>query len=198
MLGVADVRTVLRAAQMNDVDVLLMFDVDDVTTRRGVKAKSAGFSVWDTWNGREIFRLPPVSYLKRENSRNDPLYRDPVELAAERFGEFLARELQPQPLPASLQPELAERRVMALAKLQRENPLPLLSEIKFYRQLDLVSVQQQLAAYQMLLGTEAGAELLAGTAAERRQAIEKWIPDIRLQVADASRRASSRVVERDE
>jgi hypothetical protein len=197
-LCVADLQTVLKAARIHDVDVVLMFNVEDKTTRRGMKAKSVGLSVWDTWNRREIFNQSPINYLRRENSRLDPLYRDPVERAAERFGQFVARQLRPVPLPESLKPELAGRRVVALSKLQRDNPLPLLSEIRFYRQLDLVTVEQQLAAYQSLLGAKAGTELLAGSAAEKRQAIAKWIPDIRLQVADASRRATSNVVDRDE
>jgi hypothetical protein len=187
VLGMADVRTMVRAALLNDVDVVFMFDVDEKTTRSGAKSKSAGFSVWDVWNNREIFKLPAVNYLRRKHAQDDPLYRDPVEMAAERFAEFLETELRGEPLPSALRPEIALRRVESLSKLRRDNPLPLLSEMKFYRDAGLISVEQLLTGYTGLLGTTPGTELLAGSATEKQQAIAGWIPDLQLQLADRPR-----------
>ncbi len=159
MLGVGHVRTLLRAAQLNDVDVVLMFDVEEKTTRSGTRSKSVQFSVFDVWSGREVLKTAGVNYLRRKNQQNDPLYRDPIDLTAERFADFLVDDLSPETIPSEIQPEHAARRVAALAAQRRENPLALLSEMKLYRQLELISVQQLMDAYQQLLGTTAGGRI---------------------------------------
>jgi hypothetical protein len=180
VLGVAPARRLVRAAQLADIDLLLLFDVQDKTTSSGLQSKSVQFSVWDTWTSREVFKAPRVNYLRRRHTRTDPLVRDPIDLTAESFAVFIREQLRPEPIPEALKSTHAARRVMQLAHLKRDNPLPLLSEIKFYRSRGLVGVDELLQAYQALLGSKSGSELLAGTIEEKRSALAPWIPDLQL------------------
>jgi hypothetical protein len=105
----------------------------------------------------------------------------------------LAEELAPQPIPTELRAEHAQRRLEMLARMRRDNPLPVLSEMKLYRELDLVSVQSLMQAYSAVLESEkAGTELLAGTMDEKRSAIKRWIPNLEAELAQAAARRATR------
>ena len=67
ILGVADPRTLLRAAQIDEIDVLLIFDVEEKTTRSGTKSKAAEFIVLDVWSGRDLLNVRRINYLRRKN-----------------------------------------------------------------------------------------------------------------------------------
>jgi hypothetical protein len=175
VVGTAPARRLVRAAQLTDVDLLLLFDIQEKTTRSGALSKSVQFAVWDTWGAREVFKTPRINYLRLRHAEPDPLFRDPIDAAAAEFGEFVREQLRPEPLPAALTAERAAKRIVQLAELQRDNPLPLLSEMKFYRQCGLATAEQLLSGYQNLLGAEAGAALLAGTEEEKRAVLARWV-----------------------
>jgi hypothetical protein len=190
-LGLGDRRTVIRAALQRQVDVLLMFDVEEKTTRNSQKSKTVVFTLLDTWNGRELIRSREVNYLKRQLARAEPLYEDPLEKIVAEFDRMLSDQLRPEPLPAALRSEQAARRVGQLARMNHLDRLAVLGEIHFYRELELISVQQTIAAFEAVLGSGQGGNLLAGTTTERRLALDRWIPKPLLGVAQ---RADQRAV----
>ena len=197
-LGLANYRTILQAALKEDVDVVLMFSVDERTTRSGKKSKTVSFSVRDAWTGREIQRESRLNYLQHETNRTDPLYEDPIDKIAAQFQSVLLEELKPGPFPQELRSDVASRRVAALAKLNHPDPLPVLAEMKLYRLLNLVSVQELLDACQSILESKTGTELVAGTMDEKRAAIESWIPDLRMELSEQARRQAARAADNDD
>jgi urease gamma subunit len=197
-LGLANYRTILQAALKEDVDVVLMFSVDERTTRSGKKSKTVSFSVRDAWTGREIQRESRLNYLQHETNRTDPLYEDPIDKIAAQFQSVLLEDLKPGPFPQELRSDVASRRVAALAKLNHPDPLPVLAEMKLYRLLNLVSVQELLDASQSILESKTGTELVAGTMDEKRAAIESWIPDLRMELSEQARRQAARAADNDD
>lgn len=181
VIGEGSRNTLIRAARQLHVDVLLYFDVNERSTRNNKKSKSVAFSVIDVWRGKDL--LPPleINYLKRQLAKenSNALYEDPVDEIAEKFRRLLTDKLQPEPIPVALRETHAKKRVVSLARRPVTDPLSVLAEVKLYRDLDLLSVQDQMTAYQMILDDEtAGTELLAGEPEEKQNAIREWIPII--------------------
>ena len=129
-----------------------------------------------------------MNYLRRKHARTDPLYRDPLDVAVDDFRHFLSSELAPEPIPREIQPKHALHRATALANTRRDNPLPILAEIKLYRDQNLLEVKDLVAAFQQVIGPAAGLELVAGTAAEKQEAIAEWIPRLDLDREALARR----------
>ena len=179
VIGEGDRNTLIRAAMQAQVDVLLYFDVSERATRTNKKSKSVKFSVIDVWRGRDLLAPQEVNYLRREMADTNALYEDPIDKIAENFRRFLTDKLRGEPIPPALRETHAKKRVVSLARRRVPDPLSVLAEVKFYRDAGLLSVQDQMTAYQQILRNEAaGTELLAGGPNERQTAIREWIPVI--------------------
>ncbi|MCA9151352.1 MAG: hypothetical protein KDA92_18700, partial [Planctomycetales bacterium] len=190
--GVANLTTLQQACLLNQFDVLLMFRVEERKTRSGIDVKSVKFSVYDVWTNRQLLREHSINYLKRERDSASPLYKDPIRDIVRAFGTLLDDEFSPRPIPAGLRPEHAERRSKDLAQQRHPNPLALLAEIKLYRDADLITAQQMLSAVEQLMDSGQAIALLAGTPAERIDAIDRWIPRPQLTVARQGARGSDK------
>lgn len=175
----------LRQAALRDaLDVLLHFEVEERrSSRGGTEATTVSLNVIDVWTGQVLMKSSRINYLKRDRSRTEPLFADPVEEAAREMDELLVKRLRPRDIPTELRATHAEKRVTQLTKVRREYPLPVLCEIKFYRDANLISASQALAAFQSLLGPSPGTELLVGTIEERQEALRPWLPRMKSYVA---------------
>ncbi len=182
----------LRQAALRDaMDVLLHFEVEERRSARGgTEATTISLNVIDVWTGQALLKSSRINYLKRERGRSEPLFVDPVEEVARDLDELLAKRLRPRAIPSELRSSHAEKRVQQLAKIRRDHPLPMLCEIKFYRDSNLITASQALAAFQALVGQAAGTELLAGTQEERYEALRPWLPRMKSYVAQARAAAS--------
>jgi hypothetical protein len=54
--------------------------------------------------------------------------------------------------------------------------LPVLVEIHYYEARKLITTEQLVQAYQRLLGDGPGAKLATGTADQRKDVIDRWLP----------------------
>ena len=176
-LGMGTAQEMRKVAQRNFVDVLLLFDIEERRgNQTGVESQTISLTVLDVWTGQPLLKGDRINYLKRERSRNEPLFQDPVEKVAREMDELLTKRLRPEPIPVELRASHAAKRVAGVVKLRRENPLPILSEIKFYRDANLLTASQYVEAIGTVTGSESATELVAGTPAERKEALREWLP----------------------
>ena len=188
-IGAGKRNIIIRAANMSYVDVVLMFEVDERETRNGSNNHRVTFSVIDSWRNKDILANQRVSYLERDRESSNPLYKDPLKKISARFARLLKEGLSPQPIPTQLRAVHAEQRVKSLAKRKRQATLAVLSEIKFYRMVGLVSTSDVMDAFQSSVGGPGGTELLAGTPTEKRRAIDEWIPQLSRNALETASRA---------
>lgn len=179
-LGVADQRTLEQVARRELIDCLVVFLVEQRTPRRGKDYKVASFRVLDTFARRPLYESDRISYLRREQSLRDPLFKDPIDDVVFDLEELVAKQLQPNPIPSQLQPAHASRRVQQLSRVTDDLQLLALSEMRFYQRSNLVSLQDLLIAFQTVTDENTGLTLLAGSPSAKRDLLDDWLPSVRL------------------
>jgi hypothetical protein len=80
-------------------------------------------------------------------------------------------------LPAGLTAEVAAKRVAALAAEKHDNPLPVLAEARMYHIKGLLEESALFAAYEQILGVDAGRLLATGTEEDKIKALSQWLPE---------------------
>ena len=188
-LGAGDVSTITRVADERNIDVLMLFTVQDRAVTRGTNVnKYVSLKCFDVANRRSLYESSTISYARREKRRTtDLLYKDPVTLTLVAVERLIQERLQPKPIPPDLRAKHAAARAKQLARNGRLNRLRSASEVKLYHQLELLSMQQALSAYKSLIGEEAGLTILAGDPAKRRAALADFMPRIQLPDPDGRR-----------
>ncbi len=188
-LGVASRNTLQVVAKRQNVDVLIIFGIEERVSRGGREIREARLRLLDPMTRRELMVSPVINSVKRKEGLGTPLYKDPVDLAQRKFESLISHQLQPQVIPAALRPKHAAKRVSSFRLASDDSPLKALSEIRFYHRRDLLKVDQALAAYQALLGDETGLHLLAGKPQQRADDLQRWMPSVRI-AEQPPRRAS--------
>ncbi len=188
-LGAADSSTLQQVARREGVDCLVLFVVEERLPRRSASFHVVSVNVIDVVGRRPLYEGPRISYLRRQQAGQDPLYEDPIPQVALELEELVTQKLRPQPIPAQLQPRHAARRVRQLSRTSGDPRLAALSEMRFYQRNDLISLQQLLTAFQTVLGTDPGLALLAGSPTAQREALAEWLPRIRSRPIPIPRRS---------
>ena len=170
-LAAAREAVLLAAARREGVDVLLIVD-----WRNAGHKWSAGLTLIDVVRGERLLSLPRVTSTALEESRTNPLAANPLVKTIRDLDEYLEENLVMEPLPEQLQPRHVVRRFDALAAGGEENPLRNLAEMRFYSERGLADPAQLLLAYQSLIGTKAGSELMLGDADVKVRLLKPWLP----------------------
>jgi len=175
--GIEDRNPMIVAGKSDGFDVLIVFDVQTRTTR-GSLYNSTSLRVINLDSENVLYASEPMVNIRVETFRKNPVGKDPVDEEIDKFFALVDKQFRPEPLPSAIKPEHAAGRVLTLLEQQYENPLPVLTEIRFYHEMKLLTDEQLLYAYQKLLGEQAGAKLIEGTSLEKAQAIGQWIPEV--------------------
>jgi hypothetical protein len=187
-LGVGDERTLEHVARRELIDCLIVFLVEQRSPRRGNSYKVASLRAVDVFARRTLYESPRISYLRREQSKRDPLYEDPIDKVVLDLERLVAQELQPKSIPTQLNQTHVARRIQQLSRIPEDLQLVALSEMRFYQRSNLVSLQELLAAFQAVIGKDVGLTLLAGSPGAKRDAMADWLPSVRLTEAPRLRR----------
>ena len=179
-LGVTNRQTLQAVAKRRNVDVVAIFQIEERQSRSGKRIREARLRLVDPITRRDLFVSPVINSVKRKQMLGTPLYEDPVDSALRQFESLISDQLQPLPIPSSLRPRHAAKRVSNLRPSSNESPLKALCEIRFYHQQDLLKVDEALAAYQLMLGEEAGLRMLAGKPQQRTEDLQRWTPTVRM------------------
>ena len=145
-------------------------------------------------------KLNSVAYWNALDSGKE----NPIELELDKlFPEATDKEYKCSPLP-NISSEAASRRVDYLLENKTDNPLPILTEMKYYLDNDLISKEEYAAAAESLIGSENARKLVDGDIHEREEALQTGclvnflsssaiprIPLIEVEFADPTDPASS-------
>jgi hypothetical protein len=181
-LALGQLGTMLRYADQQEVDVLVMFQVEE-------RAQKVSLQVHDVLGGRPLYKSKPISYRTRERELRDPLYKDPIEITMREFADLVEQKLVASEIPSTINAALVSKRAEWLTRKGPTTPLRILAELHFYRQIGLLSVDQILASYQSILGEENGLKLLAGKRSDREEALASFVPQFELADIFSSQRS---------
>ena len=185
-LGVASRNTLQAVARQRNVDVVMLFEIEERQSRTGIDIRETRLRLIDPFRRRELFVSPQVNSVKRARSLGTPLYDDPIDKAVREFEDVVLNQLQPQPIPAALRPRHAAKRAAGFRQSTSDSPLRALGEVKFYHQNDLLDVERTMGAYRQLIGADAALRMLAGRPEERLGDLARWTPRVRVAHASAA------------
>ena len=179
-LGAGGIGTVARLADLREVDVLILFSVQDRKVSRGNAVnKHVSLKCIDVANRKSLYESATISYAHRANTRTvDLLYKDPVDSTLAAIDRLIEAKLTPKPLPRALRARHAAARVETLVRGRQLNKLRSAAEVNLYHELELLSMKQTLDAYNVLIGEEAGLTLLAGDLHQRAKVLANLQPRI--------------------
>ena len=107
----------------------------------------------------------------REEEEDDGLLTEVEKVTA-----FIDEHLSLGELPGAVNEQNVQSRVSALANQKHSDMLAVLVEISYWNQLNLLSDEAKLEAFQSLLGHGPGTALATGTEDEKKEAIAQWLP----------------------
>ncbi len=175
-IGVDRERTLIAAARKHEVDVLILLRIDEKPSTRGSLIKDVRVSLVDVVRKKNIYQSKKLNSRAVQQAKLDLVKDDPTLEVLDDLRDFLADKLTPAPIPAALRPAVAAKRVNYLAGQTEKNPLRSLAEIQFYRQMDLIRLQEQMKAYSELIDQEAALTLIGGSPDEKAVVLKPFMP----------------------
>ena len=170
-LGVESARTLLAAAEKNQVDVLVYYEIKNRGRSRDVRV-----SLIDVVRKKKLFATSRLNSRDVQVAKADLLEDDPTLEVLVSLRDFLVEKLDTTSFPSGLNETTAARRVSRLSQ-QASNPLQRLAEIQLYRHLGLLSVKQQSDALADVLDESAALTLIGGSADEKREVLDHLLPE---------------------
>jgi hypothetical protein len=181
-VGIGQEKQLVDKAREQDLDVLLVFNVRASYTRKGVSMNNTKMLLYEVASGKQVFEGTNINNVQVSAQRQKGIAADAIEEAANELFEEADARFSMQEMP-DLKPEHALMRVGILVgdddsftAVPVTNPLPVLAEIHYYEARKLITTEQLVQAYQKLLGDGPGAKLATGTADQRKDVIDRWLP----------------------
>lgn len=179
-----------RAAQEAGCDVLAVLSVDHSDSRR---TRSVEVVLYDLRRSRSQALLDMRKVTVGIGQRVlDQQTAKKLQAAKWRLKDYLEDALTPGDWPVKLTQSIAERRLKALGATSATQPLPILIEMRYYRNLGLADDVQLLGGVNTLIGAKRGAQLLLGSDLKKRRVLRHWLPsddsDTVMQLAERNRR----------
>jgi hypothetical protein len=191
MLGEGSERELLAAAEQQEVDFVILFDISLRASNKGTASHTTKFKVMslerakapkeadaDSAKPREIFSSKSLNNHRTEKDREEGK-PDPVEAEIEGFVAAIDADVTTAPLPEKLSADIALKRATFLAGQETANPLANLAEMQCYYQKKLLTKDQVSELFGHVLGADQAKKLLSGkTESDRRAALAKWLPKV--------------------
>ncbi len=183
MLGQSeDAKTLIEQARQASADLLVLFHVKVSFNRQNrLITNNTTVELIDVTTGRTIPRskTSAVNNLKVQQYRMDdnPKGDDPVEQAIDKIFAVIDEELLLSPMPAGLQPQHVQTRLISLFQAtERPNMLQLLDEVRLYHAKDLLTDEHLRIAYEQLVGADKASQLLSTDVGARLAAVREYLP----------------------
>jgi hypothetical protein len=181
VLGIGTPKEMLQVAANDGADVMLLFDVSiTLNPRNGQITNASELQLYDVKKGTKLqsFKTPNNIQVQITRAAAKPDEDDIVEKALDNVFTYADEHLKVQEM-LSLKPEQALNRAVTLTTSVDDNPLPTLTEIRYYHRKQLLTDEQFQQASQKLLGEDKAAKLVAAEADERKEAVAQWLPENR-------------------
>jgi hypothetical protein len=165
----------LKTAQEQELDVLLVIEVDVAENRRtGMITNNSKVLIYNVQTG-EIYRESVTRLLnniqvEREREKNGDR-ADAVDKALDPVFAFIDAQLTLGETPEVVTAEATSAHLPSLANEDPSRLLQRLNEIRFYRSRNLLNNEQLESSYQQIIGDE-GRTLALGSAAQKKKAME--------------------------
>ena len=182
-LGRKERAKLLEQAKEQNLQILLVFDVQVASPapnpKTGIVTTNTSVDLYDVQTGKKIHATQQLSNVTVQLTRESPRFQrknDPVDVMVEGIVTAIDERIKLKPMPAGLNPQNTLNRVTSLVSSQYENPLPVLTEIRYYNSRELLTDELLRKAYEHMLGKDAGKSLAEGSASKKQEAIQQWIP----------------------
>jgi hypothetical protein len=177
MLGIANEKELKQKAKEARVDVLAIFRVKLTMTRAGFVDNDCDLIIVDPVKDKEFHRTPSLNNIKVQKDREQNK-DDGIEKAVTKLFEVIDKEFTVRELPAGLNPTnvKASRVEKQLLAGPINDPLSVLTEIRFYHRNKLLSDADAAAAIAKVTGETDAKTLLEGKEEDRKKVVEKWLP----------------------
>ncbi len=176
LLGEGSQENMLNDARGAGIDLLLMIDVNVQVTRNWLASHTLTFRVVNVDDGETLHTSRPLNNIKIYRSRESAKRDDPVDLAAMKFGDYVDEKMLFVEMPPALRPKHVLGRVQTLTSDEHDNPLPVLTEIRYYHTRSLITDEELADAYAQILGDERAQALITGTPEQKKDALRRWTP----------------------
>jgi hypothetical protein len=171
MLGQGTADELLELAKSEGIDVLVVFEVEiDERLRTEMVVNETRLRVIDVQKEKDLHRTKKINnvYVQRqlEEEKDNPVDEVYEELF-EALDEDPETNLKVRAFPSGIKPEHVKQRVVDVVVNAGENRLPVLAEVKFYKERDLIDDTVLIKASQKLVGEVDGVTLIEGDEEER-------------------------------
>jgi WD40 repeat protein len=177
IVGEGNQHDLIRDAEQSGLDVLAVFHLTVKAVGLSLKTDTTmRVRLVDVADGEVLWSSSSLSSSRATAARRsgaDPLGQLLASILAE-----LDSGYRLQPMPA-LAPKHVEGRLAALEEriegLEQDALLPVLVELRYYQQRNLLPPERLVAVYEKIIGPENAPILAAGDGTQRRQVLEKWL-----------------------
>jgi hypothetical protein len=164
-------------AAKDKIDVLAIFKVKVSVNRANLINNDVELVLLDVAKGKELYNSGTLNNMKVQKDREQNK-EDGVEKEVKKIFDFIDKDLTLTNLPAALTPEIVKTNRVEKQLLAGtiDDPLSVLTEIRFYHRNKLLSDADALAAIGKVAGEANAKTLLEGTEEDRKKVIERWLP----------------------
>ena len=175
-VGVGTEHVLTHAAHKHEVDALVLFDIDEKRVG-GRWTRDVRLQVVDVVRRKTVFTGKKLNSKRVAIARNDLLQDDPTDAAIADFASFLKAKMVAVEMPGQLKSTHAAKRIRALGSAAHENPLRAMAEMRLYRQLELVDLEQLMNGYAQLLDQKSALTLLGGSLKDKIEVLRPYLPE---------------------
>lgn len=177
-LGLANPKELRAKAQQAGVDVVCVFSIAlTAIPKQQLLKNETKIRVHDLVQSKPLYESKALNNIQVQIERIErKSEQDSVDRELDSLFAFIDANWHLGPLPAGLNADNVLNRLRGLLGQSPENPLPLLAEARMYQTRGLLQDNHFLVVCQKLVGNEAGAQLVNGTAEEKLDLVTKWLP----------------------
>ena len=179
-LGEGSKKELFRQAAEQGLDVLLIFDVNVTQNPRSrLTMNNTKVEMYTVADRGRIDATKVLNNIEIQREKDQTKDRDTIKREVENLFKTADQSgLRASDLPASLQPEHIKRRIGTLTGDAHDNPLWVLSEVQFYHYRKFLTDEEVKLAYNAFVGEDTASKLTTGSAAQRLQVMQRWLPKV--------------------
>lgn len=177
-LGSADPLRARQMALAEGLDVLLLAEVSIKPGRGRAPSQTVlVLHIVDVLGNKTLWSSRPLSDVRVQSAQQgkDRQKSDPMAELVKSLTNVIDERLALSDLP-EMDAQDARARAEALTLRQTENPLPALLELRCYQWKKWLTPDELARFFGKLIGPEDGLRLVQGTADERQEILQQWLP----------------------
>ena len=179
MLGEEDrAEQLLNSAAEEELQVLIVFTVTVAhkqTSNGPLTTNDAEVHVYDVKNRKVLFKIAKIRNVDVQKKRAAESDDDPLEIAIKRIKGNIETSLTQKAMPQLTQQQVLDGRLVPLVQSRHRNPLPVLAELMFFTQTNLLSQENLQNGFEAVIGQQHTATLLTGSEDQKRGVADIWL-----------------------